>query len=86
NAGVNTIQTPGAATFGMGINKYFPIYERLKARLSLNARNVLNHPTLFGNPNTNISTPGQVGQITGFQVALEESPYRTMYGVLRFEW
>ena len=86
NAGVNTIETPGAGTFGMGINKYFPIYERLRARLSLNARNVFNHPTLFGNPATNISSPGQVGQITGYQVALEENPYRSMYGMLRFEW
>jgi hypothetical protein len=86
NCGVNIIETPGASVFSLGVNKWFPIREHVRLRFNVNMRNVFNHPTLYGNPATNISAPGQVGQITGFQTALEDNPFRQIYGGFRLEW
>ncbi len=86
NCGVNIIETPGANVFSLGVNKWFPIKEHFRLRFQVNMRNLFNHPTLFGNPATNISAPGQVAQITGYQIALEDNAFRQIYGGLRLEW
>jgi hypothetical protein len=83
---VNIIETPGANAFSLGINKWFPIHEQFRLRFNVNMRNVFNHPTFFGNPATNISAPGQVAQITGYQIALEDNAFRQIYGGFRLEW
>lgn len=54
NAGVNTIQGPGAWFFNMGTYKHFPIRENLTFRLGMAVINLLNHP-VWDQPRTNIS-------------------------------
>ena len=54
NAGVNTIQGPGAWFYNMGVYKHFPVYERLSFRVGMTAINLLNHP-VWDQPRTNIS-------------------------------
>ena len=54
NAGVNTVQGPGAWFFNMGTYKHFSIRERLTFRLGMTAINLLNHP-VWDQPRTNIS-------------------------------
>ncbi|MFN0165356.1 MAG: carboxypeptidase regulatory-like domain-containing protein [Bryobacteraceae bacterium] len=71
NAGINSIQGPGAWFYNMGVYKHFPVYERLNFRVGMTAINLLNHP-VWDQPRTNISA-SNVGTL-GMQPSLMNFP------------
>lgn len=64
--GRNTFRGPGLHTFDMNIAKDFPIGERVRLELRLEAFNTFNTPQ-FGNPNTTLTNPN-FGVISGTTV------------------
>ncbi|MGD0128379.1 MAG: hypothetical protein ABSF46_23720 [Terriglobia bacterium] len=58
----NSLYGPGFSNWDMGIFKIFPLSERIRLQFRAELFNWLNHPS-FGNPNSDISVPSQVGQI-----------------------
>ena len=70
-----------------GVYKSFALRERLKLRWELTATNVPNHPN-WSNPNTNISSLGQVGVITevGDVARFDHANARVFRTGLRLEW
>ncbi|MFN0170446.1 MAG: carboxypeptidase regulatory-like domain-containing protein [Bryobacteraceae bacterium] len=86
NAGAGILEGPGANTLGLALFKTLTIYERLQLRINGSFRNLFNHPTMYANPAANISAPGQVARITGFNGTLEEVPFREGYIGIRLQW
>ncbi|HEY2932099.1 MAG TPA: TonB-dependent receptor [Acidobacteriota bacterium] len=67
NSGVGIIEGPGYWQFDTGLNKGFPLAgERLQFNIFILATNVFNHPNL-ADPNLSITTPLQVGLISGIR-------------------
>ncbi|MGH9404725.1 MAG: carboxypeptidase regulatory-like domain-containing protein [Terriglobia bacterium] len=54
--GRNTLRGPGLHTFDMNIAKSFPITERLRFEIRMEAFNAFNSPQ-FGNPNATLTSP-----------------------------
>jgi len=69
NCGANTLVGPGIYVWHASLSKDFKIYERLKATLTGQVSNLLNHPSFGGappTPNTAINQPNP-GQFTSEQ-------------------
>lgn len=59
-----TIKGPGVNVWHLGLHKNFEFSERARLRWELTATNAFNHPN-WSNPNTNITSTGNVGVISG---------------------
>jgi hypothetical protein len=77
NSAPNSLFGPGYNLWSTTLYKQYKLGEKFNLRLQGEAINVLNHPS-FGKPNSNISTPAQVGRITG-----TSSPRRSIEFSLR---
>lgn len=66
NAGRSIVQAPGIFDVDLAILRFFPITERAKFELRLEAYNATNHPN-FGLPGLSFGTPtfGVVGSTLG---------------------
>jgi hypothetical protein len=78
---------PGSNIFNLGLSKYFTVTERVKLRWELSATNSFNHPN-WANPQTSITSLGQVGVITGTGGVsnLDQSSARNLRMGVRVEW
>jgi len=56
---------PSLTMLSSGVQKYFPIHERMRLRVDILADNTLNHLGYLANPVLNISNLGTAGTITG---------------------
>lgn len=81
------VKGPGMNLWHGGLAKSFTLTEKTKLRWELIASNIFNHPN-WANPAMNISTPAQVGVITGIGgvSGLDESVQRSFRMSLRLEW
>ena len=61
---ISQLRGPGQRSLNASAFKYFPIHERMKLELRLEAINATNHP-YFNSPGTNMSTSGSFGVISG---------------------
>ncbi|HEV2498945.1 MAG TPA: carboxypeptidase-like regulatory domain-containing protein [Terriglobia bacterium] len=64
--GRNTLRGPGLHTFDMNISKSFPLTERVRLEVRIEAFNIFNTPQ-FGNPDTTLTDPN-FGVISGTSV------------------
>jgi hypothetical protein len=78
---------PGSNIINLGLSKYFTVTERVKLRWELSATNSFNHPN-WANPQTSITSLGQVGVITGTGGVsnLDQSSARNLRMGVRVEW
>lgn len=79
NAGRNILIGPGLETWDFGLDKNFPIGERLGMQFRVETFNLLNHPN-FGLPNHSIGNPG-AGTITD-----QITNAREIQFAARFHW
>jgi hypothetical protein len=79
NTGRNILIGPGMETWDFGLDKDFPIAERLGMQLRVEAFNVLNHPN-FGLPDHSIGSPS-AGTITS-----QITNAREIQFAARFHW
>ncbi|MCI0720515.1 MAG: TonB-dependent receptor [Acidobacteria bacterium] len=84
----HVIKGPGINVFNASLSKTIPLDDKgSRLRLELMARNLFNHPN-YSNPNTDISSVGQAGVISGaYGVHGPDSPlWRLFRAGVRVEW
>jgi hypothetical protein len=81
------IQGPGSSIVNAGLSKTFIVTERWRARWEMTATNFLN-TTNYNNPETNITSLGSVGVLTGAggEQDLDSAGPRAFRMGLRLEW
>ena len=79
NVGRGTLISPGIINLDFSLHKDFLFTERHKLEFRFEAFNFSNHPN-WGNPNTNIASGGNFGQITGTRTNMRQLQFALKYG------